>query len=900
MSDLLGMIPMNPVSAGLGGLIGLIVTLAVVVGLAFVIRSNFPRLWRLILQAVNLVPAAILAVVGVFALPLWWLMSRLVGAIGKVLPVESGFAHLLERWSQFGVSASTTSGRNFLGRMLIRDHRREACEYLWPERLFPDLYRVVPDDVIRPPYDDGRLIGGARLSWLADRHMTDAALRSAIRVALTMAVLAFVVITAWHLFAIYDVIKQVGSELHGGGVPAEQWPGQAASKIPTWWVLSSGFVVLGQAVVRTLGDLATFLPGTALVCIGVGLLAMLLLLRNWHNQKIAPYEWQSKDADVRWAYRIETRNLVRKTYRQQVIHATEYLKGQPCFLVGRASGILRVRGDLAAPTSGQPLRVDQESLFQHMLVFGGTGEGKTTALLKPLIRQLLRQKNYGMYVCDAKGVLWNDVAAVAKQERPNAELVIIGTGANQFGVDLLAGLTPTQVAGTLRSVMTQVSGGSGGDSFWPDMAANVLRNVLSVARAYSFTEQGKAAYKKDGAAPYSLWWAYQALLRPELITEALTAISDWVTKATEKLRNATSPADVEPVRPLYNVMTSREVYDSITYLGSTWRDMAKETKSGIIANATQLLDGFAGATVLRERFASGNPSQTISIAEALSGKIVLNALSSIEDGLPARIVSVLLKTNLYREARRREAAYRQGTNKIKPQDQPCMVVMDEVQEIVTADVTSGLSDATFWNVARSTGVAGIFATQTVAALYQAIGKEAATNFMQQARSKVFFRTEDRETVEYACWCAGKYERNRVYDDGHRESVEYRGLIDGWHPFAPVDQEEVIQGGARQFFRSARDLLSPERMALGVAGVNRAYGADTRFVAGDDVAQVHSLQSAAWRAEDLERDYRKSGNEMADGVTSSDLIHMGRWHAFAQVQRAGAVRQDIIMVEHDFT
>jgi hypothetical protein len=328
--------------------------------------------------------------------------------------------------------------------------------------------------------------------------------------------------------------------------------------------------------------------------------------------------------------------------------------------------------------------------------------------------------------------------------------------------------------------------------------------------------------------------------------------------------------------------------------------MAKETKSGIVANFTQLLDGFAGANVLRERFACGNSAQTISIAEALSGKVVLNALSSIEDGLPARVVNVLLKTNLYREARRREAAYRQGTNKVKPQDQPCMVVMDEVQEIVTADVTSGLSDATFWNVARSTGVAGIFATQTVAGLYQAIGRDAATNFMQQARSKVFFRTEDRETVEYACWCAGKYERNRVYDDGHRESVEYRALIDGWHPFAPVNQEETIKGGARQFFHSARDLLSPERMAVGMAQASRAYSADTRFVAGDEVAQVHAMQAAAWRAEDLERDYRKSGNELADGVSASDLIHIGRWHAFAQVQRAGAVRQDIITVEHDFT
>ena len=64
---------------------------------------------------------------------------------------------------------------------------------------------------------------------------------------------------------------------------------------------------------------------------------------------------------------------------------------------------------------------------------------------------------------------------------------------------------------------------------------------------------------------------------------------------------------------------AREVYDSIVYLESTWRDMAKDTRTGIVANVTQLLDGFAGVPVLRDRFASGRAQGTISMAEALNG-----------------------------------------------------------------------------------------------------------------------------------------------------------------------------------------------------------------------------------------------------------------------------------------
>jgi hypothetical protein len=888
----------RPLVGMIGGLMMPLAAAAGVIGAVLMI----PFARRLLLRVLNLIPAAILLLVGIIAVPFWRPMSRLVQIALGWLPLDRLFVRTVDRVAPWGVQRDGSDARS----MLVRGERAAVARLLWPEAGYPDLYREVPDDVARPPYEDGRLIGRLRLDWLSDRHMTEAAVRSAVRVATTMAALAFVALMlSTFVSAAGGVVDAVAAARGGNAIPVEQWPGQEPAKVPGTWVFGASVAVVGPTLLRSLGNVTVMLPGLAVACAGLALLAVLMLLRSWHHERAAPYEWQSKDADVRWAYRTEARMLVRNTYRHQVLQATEHLRDSPLFLVGNATGTLRARGDLSAPTPAQALRLDRESLFQHVLVFGGTGEGKTTALLKPLIRQLLAQPGYGMYVCDAKGVLWNDVAPVVARVRPGVEPVVIGTGPGQRGVDLFAGLTPTQIAGTLRSVMNQLAGGgASGDSFWPDMATNVLRNVLSVARAYAVTDAGRAAAAKEQLSPYSLWWAYQAVLREDLVRQATQAVREWMAGARERGRALLGTPEYADFKRRYDIATTREVYDSIVYLESTWHHMAKDTRTGIVANVTQLLDGFAGAPVLRERFASGRAEGTISMAEALGGKVVLNALSSVEDGLPARIVTVLLKTNLYREARAREAAHRQGTVKERPQDRPCIVVMDEVQELITVDTTSGLSDATFWNVARSTGVAGIFATQTAAGLYQAVGKDAATNFMQQARSKVFFRTEDRDTVEYACWCAGRYERNRVYDDGHRESIEYRGLIDGWDPLLPVDETEGIHGSARVFFRSARALLSPERLTVGTAAPQRVYAADTRFVprvsSGDGVAQTQALQAAVWRAEDLERDYRKTGNDMCDALAISDLIHMGRWHAFAQVQRAGALRQDIITVQHDYS
>lgn len=893
----------NVIQGFLGGVGSVLVALAllfVVIQLAL----RIPALRRFVLFAINLVPAGVLALVGVVALPFWKLADVIVGMLLKVLPVDTLFIRTVDRVSQWRLSSVADP----VQADVLTGMRRKAAEKLWPERRFPDLYREVPDDVARPPYDDGRLLAGVRVHWLADRYLTEAALRSAVRIGLTATLLAFAAFTIIYLLSAVGSIHQAFQAVGGAeGLRVEQWPGQEPTAPPRSWIWAASASVVGPTLLRALGNLATFLPGCALASLGIGLLTTLLMLGTRQREKAAPYEWQTKDADVRWSYRTETRNLIRSTFARQVVHATDYLRGKPLFLVGRGTGTLRARGDLTGPVPEQAIRLDEESLFQHLLVFGGTGEGKTTAMLKPLARQFLKQPGYGMYVCDAKGVLWADMLTLIREVRPDAKVITIGTGAPHAGVDLLAGLTPTQVAGTLRSVLTQLSGGDGGgDSFWPDMAANVLRNVLSLGQAYGFTERGQGVFARDGMAPYSLWWAYQAVLRPELLTEAADAIREFHSSAADRARTLQrgSP-EYQLLKRTYDAVTTQEVYDSIRYLEHTWASMARETRSGIVANVTQLLDGFAGTPVLRERFASGNPANTVSIAEALHGHVVLNALSSVEDGLPARLVSVLLKTNLYREARRREAAYRQGTSSVKPQSQPCIVLMDEIQELVTADASSGLSDATFWNVARSTGVAGVFATQTVAALMQAIGKDAATNFMQQARSKIFFRTEDQDTVEYACWCAGKFERNRVYDDGQRESIEYRGLIDGWDPLLPVDDSEGIAGGWRTFFRAAGALLNPEKYAIAPAQSARAYAADETFVprAGGseaaDLAQISAMQQAAWRAEDLEREYRKTGNEVTDALTPADLIHMGRWHAFAQVQRAGAVRQDIIAVDHDF-
>lgn len=863
--------------------------------------------WRPARQAVlfvvGLIPAGLLSLLGLLAYPLWgpvgWLTDRLL----RVVPLDRLVAWTLRLPERFARGP------------LVRGDRRDYAERVWAPSAYPDLYGAVPADLVRPPWEDGRLLGGVPVTWLADRHLTDGAFRAAVRAGFKAGVLVLLLALLLLIFGtLLSIVAFFPALLHGQRPVLEQWPGEDPVRASAWSLLAAN---LGHAVgdlARNLGAALVNLPAAAIGATGVGILIALLLLRGWMAEQSAPYELVTKDADVRWPRRIESRNLLRETYRRQLRHVADRgLDRQATFRVGTATGTLRVRGDLAAPLAGQPLLLDSESLFQHMLVFGGTGEGKTRGLLRPLMRQVLADRRFGALVMDAKGELWREALKIAREIGREDDVVLIGAGAGEAGVNLTADLTPAQIAATMRSVLEQIGSGRN-DSFWPLMATTVLRHMLTIGRGYALTEPGAAEATK-GLHPYSLWWAYQAVLRADLANAAIDHIN--ATFGLLREQAGEEPGAASGLLAKAKAMMSPELRDSVAYIQSAWRDMAEETKTGIVANVTNLMDGFGSSPVLRERFASGRSEGTIGVRAALEGKIVLVTLSSVEDGLPARLSTLLLKTSLYREARRRETEWKTATPPRDPQERPCLVVMDEVQELVTVDPSSGLSDATFWNVARSTGLAGLFATQTLSALKQAMGEAAAENFVQQARSKVFFRSEEQNTIDFACWCAGAFERNRVYEAGQRESLEYRELIDGWSPLLPVDEAAQLSGGSKAFFGAARSLLFPGEAGIGRAAPRAAYSPDLRFVPRDPTsgssgtgfgssgdpgnsASMGAIQAAHWRAEDLSREYRSNGNETVAALNASDLIHMGRWHAFAHVQRAGAVRQDLVTVEHDIT
>ncbi|MGH8429708.1 MAG: type IV secretory system conjugative DNA transfer family protein, partial [Solimonas sp.] len=451
-----------------------------------------------------------------------------------------------------------------------------------------------------------------------------------------------------------------------------------------------------------------------------------------------------------------------RAYLAQLKVVREFDKS-PLIDIGLASGMFRFRGQLSAPEQGQTVRMSLIDLMQHLVLLGGTGEGKTRSIILPVVKQLLalrasyaaeaKPRAMSFYCTDGKAVLWRDIKGAAEKAGQGGDVRVIGCNetAGEYGVDLLEGVDPQLLADIIRSVMRQTKGGEGGDSsFWPDMAADLLRNCATIARAWESTDDGLALVGKTGERIYSLVMIYQLAVDDELQERAVRAV----------LAAINDPAQW----PYVAEYAGAELMDAIRYVRSQWLRLADATKTGITANVTNAMAPFASNVKLRGAFATGRGQRLMKIADAW-GSICLVNVSSLEYGIAGRIVNVMLKTLLYTEARKREMA-----NPDIGLDEKLLFVADEFQDLITADV-AGMSDSNFWNVARSTGTIGFVSTQGMASLEQAVGRIAAENFALQMRSKIFLRVEDPATMEYAKKLAGKTLRSYTFESDRYESFE---------------------------------------------------------------------------------------------------------------------------------
>ena len=382
--------------------------------------------------------------------------------------------------------------------------------------------------------------------------------------------------------------------------------------------------------------------------------------------------------------------------------------------IGVSTGELSSRGHAAGLYPNQNVWLANDDACQNIVVFGGIGAGKTTRVINPILFQCLAQQGVGGLIFDIKGDFVESVAAFAGYfGRP---VIRIGVGDGCVGTNLLKGLTPEQAAGFLQSTF-YLTGGATNDSFWIQSATALVQNTLGLLEAL-------------GDQYYNLEKLYQYIF-----FEDVRKAIDIMLEDVHYDEGSLEARNLENYKGYYrNVFMAMDV---------KMRESIKGTLSTILSpfQNPELIDAFSGT------------DDDYDLRNILNGDVVLVDLPLAKWATAGKVVYTMIKLRFFNLLQERQV------DKSLPQNY-VFFMCDEYQNIISAS-NMGLSDLSFWDKSRSAHCVGIISTQSISAFKAAIGNPTLSDtVLANFRQKIFFKSEDVETLRYMNSLAGRVEVTR--------------------------------------------------------------------------------------------------------------------------------------------
>jgi len=360
--------------------------------------------------------------------------------------------------------------------------------------------------------------------------------------------------------------------------------------------------------------------------------------------------------------RVEQMNLARKDKA-------------PLVTLGTTTGILAARGDLFAPSEGLKFQLSLTDLQNHVIVFGGTGSGKTSGILRPLAQQVARWKNVGIVVMDGKGSLPRELEAL-----PGMQVIDPATTV----LSLVRGLSPNEVI----DAIVELLGRGGTDRFWNDSAAGLLRRAAVMTHA-------------AGGMHWTLSNINRAIIQSDYRRELLQVI------------------------PREAVLSSPELVEAINFFEHEWKvvdtaDKGAEldrTRSSILTIAKTWMSTIMGHPDLLRWGQTSDEQETVDLYTPLEGGRIGFLIPAYRYGRAGAVVTALLKARLYAKLKAR------ADRKWALTESPVVFLIDEAQEVATDE------DATMLAIGRSLGLAMIGATQTIEGVREKLGEATASKWL---------------------------------------------------------------------------------------------------------------------------------------------------------------------------
>lgn len=370
-------------------------------------------------------------------------------------------------------------------------------------------------------------------------------------------------------------------------------------------------------------------------------------------------------------------------------------------------------------------------LYQHVLVTGMTGSGKTHGVLKPLIRQILAAEQHSpnlrpaLVVFDIKGDLKPIIEAALAQCGRKSDLITVGVGNGEGTFNPFAdtSLTPTQIAQQLLAAAAFSSQeasqrNKAEEMFWATARLDVLTALIELTQT---TLRGTGTELN-----------MQHLQRARtLLSHSDLELKKWISGASGQLSE-----------PSINALKE-------------WVRLPDTTRSCVTSSVGTVLAPWAREPL--SRFVTPDEQRpALNLPEVVnSGKVVVINAAQTEHAEELWPACLLLKQALFKLALTRA---RQPIN----QQRMVMIIIDEANRLISTHNHLS-SEHIALEAARSNRVAIVLAAQNLSGLNAVSGDTLTDKLAALCGTQIFLANTCPATLRLAQRCFG----NRIVQRRHR-------------------------------------------------------------------------------------------------------------------------------------
>lgn len=375
---------------------------------------------------------------------------------------------------------------------------------------------------------------------------------------------------------------------------------------------------------------------------------------------------------------------------------------------------------------GNMLYIDENGLYQNILITGTIGSGKTSSAMYPFTRQLIEYKadnkkeKLGLLILDVKGNYYKQVEKYCEiYNRKNDLMVLSLDGSVCYNPLDKPNLKAHILANRLKTVLTLFSSNNG-EQYWLDKAEQILTECIKLCRLYN-----------DGYVTFE-----------EL--HKLITIPDYYSSKISVLRSKFLAGKLSK-EDCFNLLTSIEFFEK------EFLKLDSRTMAILKSEITRITGCFVSDYQIQKIFCPSKENINFHGFKNLisQGKILVLNMNLAEFKNLSKIVAAYLKLDF-----QTEVMSRLSNNKNKFL-RSVAFISDEFHEYVTS------TDADFFAQSREAKCINIVATQSYTSLLNTLDNQNTTKaIIQNLINKLWFRTDDIFTIEDAQKQLGKEEKTK--------------------------------------------------------------------------------------------------------------------------------------------